>query len=227
MNTAIIVAAGSGKRFGTDIPKQFQEVLGKPLINYTLERFESCDSIDEIILVVSESEIGSVSKYINQSEFVKLRKIVSGGSSRAESVFCGLRAIEKDSANIVAVHDGARPLVTSAEINLTLQKAEETGAACLVGGITDTIKEVAEGSVKETLDRSKLRRALTPQCFRYEILLKAFETVKLDESITDESSMVEAIGHEVALVEGSGINIKVTTKEDMLVVEAFLLLEKD
>jgi len=227
MNTAIIVAAGSGKRFGGDIPKQFLKILGKPLINYTLERFESCDSVDELILVISESEIENISNYVNQSEFVKLRKILPGGNSRAESVFKGFNAIEQRSANIIAVHDGARPLVTPSEIDLTVKKAEEIGAACLVGKVTDTIKEVAHGNIKCTLDRSKLRSALTPQCFRYEILRRAFEEYRANESVTDESSMVEKTGVEVALVEGSGTNFKVTTKEDLLVAETFLRVEKD
>ncbi len=222
MNTAIIVAAGSGKRFGGKIPKQFLPIHGKPLINYTLERFESCDLIDEIVLVVSESEIRNLSNYFDKDEFVKLRNIVSGGKSRAESVFNGLKSLDEKTADIIAIHDGARPLVSVQEITETVKTAKEKGAACLVAAVTDTIKEVANGMVVKTINRSALRRALTPQCFRYEVLRRAFKQIDLSETVTDECYLVEKLGFEIALVEGSGRNIKITTKDDFLIAETLL-----
>jgi 2-C-methyl-D-erythritol 4-phosphate cytidylyltransferase len=220
MNIAIIVAAGSGKRFGGEIPKQFLQISEKPLLIYTLEKFENCDSIDEIVLVLASDYIEKFSKLLENFQLNKLTKIVSGGETRAESVINGLNSIER--AKIIAVHDGARPLVTDEEITKTIEKAKETGAACLVAKITDTIKQVSGEKIKKTIDRETLRRALTPQCFQFEILKKAFENADLTESATDECFLVEKIGYEISFVEGSAKNIKITTKEDLKIAEIFL-----
>ena len=222
MNTAIIVAAGSGTRFGSTIPKQFLEISGKPLLIHTLERFEFCPAIDEIVLVLSAAEIGGFQNIIEKFHLKKLVKIVSGGETRAASVLNGLNSINSEQAEIVAVHDGARPLVTTEEITETIEKARETGAACLVATVTDTIKEVSDGKIIATIDRVKLRRALTPQCFRYEILKRAFAENEIGETVTDECFLVEKLGYEIAVVEGSAKNIKVTTPEDFVLAESFL-----
>ncbi|NNE97826.1 MAG: NTP transferase domain-containing protein, partial [Pyrinomonadaceae bacterium] len=169
MNTAIIVAAGSGKRFGSDTPKQFHPILGKPVVIHTLQRFEDCDLVKRIILVLDKNETDSFSKTTKQFGIRKIDSIVSGGESRAESVRKGFEAIKEDFRGVVAVHDGARPLVSTQEISETIQTAQESGAACLVANVTDTIKEVSGGVITKTVDRTNLRRALTPQCFRYEL----------------------------------------------------------
>lgn len=220
MNTAIIVAAGSGTRFGSEIPKQFIEVNGKPLINHTLEKFEKCSVIDAIILVLSAGEIERFELSNFGSSITKLSVIVAGGSSRAESVKNGLDHVNR-STNVVVVHDGARPLVSISEIEACVSRANETGAACLVAPVTDTIKTVANGEIAATLDRDKLRRALTPQAFRLDVLRSAFTNADLS-NVTDECYLVEKLGHPIACVEGSGRNIKVTTKDDLLIVEAML-----
>ncbi|MGC2235399.1 MAG: 2-C-methyl-D-erythritol 4-phosphate cytidylyltransferase [Pyrinomonadaceae bacterium] len=217
MNTAIIVAAGSGTRFGAQVPKQFVEILGKPLISHTLERFENCPAIDEIILVLPAKDIENFQK----SNLTKLKNIIAGGKTRAESVFNGLKAIS-GKTEIVAVHDGARPLVSCGEITATIEKAAETGAACLVAIVSDTIKEVSGEKISGTIDRAKLRRALTPQAFRIEILQKAFAQADLSEAATDECFLVEKAGFEIAIVEGSAKNIKITTPEDLILAEIFL-----
>lgn len=223
MNTAIIVAAGSGKRFGTKTPKQFLEIGGKPLIIYPLEGFQNCQSIDQIILVLPSNQTSAFLNIVNKYGITKLAKIVAGGETRAESVWNGLKAVRSAKAEIIAVHDGARPLVTSQEISDCILKAKETGSAILVAPVTDTIKEVVDGKIVQTVDRNRLRRALTPQCFQYKILRKAFEKMKdLSESATDESFLVEQLGIEVSVVEGSPKNIKVTTKEDLKMVESLL-----
>ena len=222
MNIAIIVAAGSGKRFGGDTPKQFLRICGKPLLIHTLEKFQKSESVDEIILVLSKDQISDFRFQISDSGLGKLQEIVSGGKTRAESVLNGLKEIDSESAEIVAVHDGARPLVTCEEISKTVEKAKETGAACLVGEVTDTIKEISDDKIVGTIDRTKLRRALTPQCFRYEILIKAFEENEIGEIATDESFLVEQSGIKVSIVEGNSQNIKVTTPEDFLFVENYL-----
>lgn len=222
MNSAIIVAAGSGTRFGAKTPKQFLKILGKPLIIYTLERFENCPAIDEIILVLSGEEIVNFKNTVEKYNLKKLAKIVSGGKTRAASVLNGLNRIDSQKCEIVAVHDGARPLVSIEEITKTVEKAGETGAACLVATVTDTIKEVADGKIVRTVDRAKLRRALTPQCFRYEILRRAFAENEIGETVTDECFLVEKLGCEIATVEGNAQNIKITRPEDFIFAEKLL-----
>jgi 2-C-methyl-D-erythritol 4-phosphate cytidylyltransferase len=208
--TAIIVAAGSGSRFKSDTPKQFLEINGKPIIVHTLERFERAPSIDSIVLVLRADQVERVdSKIVSKLEYV-----VAGGETRSHSVLNGLNAIDRKT-EIVAVHDGARPLVTIGEIERIVSKAKETGAACLVVPVTDTIKSIGVGEIVATLDRTKLRRAVTPQAFKLDVLKKAFDEVDLDESITDESYLVEKLGYPISIVEGSAYNIKITHQEDL------------
>jgi 2-C-methyl-D-erythritol 4-phosphate cytidylyltransferase len=221
MNSAIIVAAGEGKRFGGEMPKQFVTIHEKPLIIHTLTRFENCPAIDEIVLVLAAAWIEDFQKDVAKFNLTKLKKIVPGGKTRAESVFSGLEAVSEN-AEIVAVHDGARPLVSVEEIARTIEKAGEIGAACLVAGVSDTIKEVAGGRIVGTIDRANLRRALTPQCFRLEILQKAFAGMDLSEDVTDECFLVEKLGQRIAAVEGSARNIKITTPEDLILAEMVL-----
>ena len=218
MNTAIIVAAGSGTRFGAGRPKQFVEILGQPLITHTLDVFENCPAIDEIVLVLPAAEIVNFQNKFNQR---KLKIIVAGGVTRAESVACGLRAISTKT-EIVAVHDGARPLVAVEEIERTVDKAVETGAACLVARVNDTIKQISGEKIVGTIDRAQLRRALTPQCFRADILRQAFAGADLSDAATDECFLVEKAGFPISVVEGSARNIKITTPEDLLLAEIFL-----
>lgn len=221
MNTAIIVAAGSGNRFNSKTPKQFAEILGKPIIIHTLEKFEACEAVSQIVLVLPSGEISAFESLIEKFELTKIKIIVAGGASRAESVLNGLNAADPE-ADIVAVHDGVRPLVSIDEITATIEKAQETGAACLVAVVTDTIKEVAEGKIIKTLDRTKLRRAMTPQAFRYSILREALDQGILDDDVTDECMLVENLGHQIAYVEGSSRNIKITRPEDRTMAEALL-----
>ncbi len=222
MNTAIIVAAGKGTRFGAEKPKQFLEICGKPLLIHTLQKFENCAAIDEIILVLSAGEIENFTRISRQFQLKKLAETIVGGETRAESVFNGINAIDAKTAEIVAVHDGARPLVSIEEIAQTVEKARETGAACLVGKVVDTIKRIKDGKIIKTIDRETLRRALTPQCFRYEILKLAFSANEISEIATDECFLVEKLGVEISIVEGSAKNIKITTPEDFILAESLL-----
>jgi 2-C-methyl-D-erythritol 4-phosphate cytidylyltransferase len=222
MNTAIIVAAGIGKRFGATKPKQFLELCGKPVVVHTLLAFENCEAIEEIVLVLSEGEIDNFAEIRANNVFKKLKTVVAGGETRAASVWNGLQAVSPNT-RIVAVHDGARPLVSPEEISRTIKKAKETGAAILVAPVTDTIKEIADDKIVGTIERTRLRRALTPQCFRVELLRRAFkEFADLDEIATDESFLVERLGVAVSIVEGSGRNIKITVPEDLTLAEALL-----
>ena len=216
---AIIAAAGSGSRFGSETPKQFLEINGKPVIAYTIERFQAAPSIDSIVMVLASDRIGT----FDISSYSKVIKVVAGGSSRASSVLNGIKVL-KDEIGIVAVHDGARPLVAIDEIDATIAKAKETGAACLVAPVTDTIKSIRGGEIAATLDRNKLRRALTPQAFKIEVLKAAYENADL-EAATDECYLVEKLGHPIAIVEGSSRNIKITHREDLILAEALMAAE--
>ena len=221
-NTAIIVAAGSGQRFGPAQPKAFVPIHGKPLIIHTLERFQACPLIHEIVLVLSESGMGEFAALNFKSEISNLRSVITGGKTRAESVKNGFDVIDAKTAGIIAVHDGARPIVTVDEITRTIEEAEKAGAACLVADVTDTIKSISGNEITRTLDRAKLRRALTPQAFRYEVLRRAFEGADLTEDVTDECYLVEKLGYPISIVEGSPLNIKITRPEDLRFAEAIL-----
>ena len=228
MNTAIIAAAGTGARMASDRPKQFLLLAGTPIIFHTLKPFEQCDSIHEVIVVLPAPESAAFLSLAAKQGLRKLSRVVPGGATRADSVKRGLMAIRPASAGIVAVHDGVRPFVTPEEIAGTVAAAESEGAAILVAPVTDTIKQVSHDgarsrSIVKTLDRQELRRALTPQCFRYELLRKAYDHADVnDPSLTDESSLVERIGARVTVIEGSSRNIKITTPQDLLIAEAFL-----
>ena len=227
MNIAIIAAAGAGTRMASDRPKQFLQLAGRPVIFHTLEVFEECDSIDEVIVVLPAAESAGFLSLAGKSSFRKVARVVPGGATRADSVKRGLMAIRSATAEIVAVHDGVRPFVTVDEINSTVAAAQVHGAAILVAPVTDTIKEVSDAGVLRTLDRGTLRRALTPQCFRYELLLEAYKHADVnDPSLTDESALIEQLGRPVSVVEGSARNIKITTAEDLMIAETIHRLHR-
>ena len=213
--TAIIVAAGTGSRFKSETPKQFVELGGKPIVVHSIERLAAAPSVDALIVVVASEHVTRLGG-MNISKPVR---VVTGGATRAESVSNGLRAVEDD-AELVAVHDGARPFVSVDEIERTIAKAKEMGAACLVAPVTDTIKTISGAEISGTLDRDKLRLALTPQAFKIEVLRRAFEIGEMSDAVTDECYLVEKLGHPIAFVEGSARNIKITYAEDLILAES-------
>ncbi len=224
MNVAIVVAAGRGTRLGGDRPKQFLELQGVPVIIHTLRQFERSKRINEVITVLPAEETAGFESLAREFGLTKTRRTVAGGATRAQSVRNGLNAIED--AEMVAVHDGVRPFVTSEEIDQVIAAAQITGAAVLTAAVSDTIKRVESGRIVETIPRAELRRALTPQCFRFDILKRAYESLDDLESggfeITDDSLLVEPLGIEIISVEGSARNIKITNEEDLLWAEAIL-----
>ncbi len=223
MNVAIIAAAGQGTRMGGNRAKQFLELAGTPIIIHTLRAFELCEAIQEIILVLPAQDTAGFLAIAEKHRLRKLSKIVPGGTTRAESVLKGLLAVRSTTAEIVAVHDGVRPFVTGDEITRTVKAAEVNDAAILATAVIDTVKEVSNGTVARTLPRTGLRRALTPQCFRFELLLRAYAQVDLlDPELTDESALVERLGVKVTIVEGSSRNIKITGPEDLALGEVLL-----
>jgi 2-C-methyl-D-erythritol 4-phosphate cytidylyltransferase len=223
MNIAIIAAAGAGARMASDRPKQFLQLAGKPVIFHALQPFEECESINEVIVVLPAAESAGFLSLAGKYGLRKVSRVVPGGGTRADSVKRGLMAIRSATAEIVAVHDGVRPFVTVDEIEKTVKAARLHGAAILVAPVTDTIKQVSDDSVVKTLDRGGLRRALTPQCFQYELLRQAYQQADVnDPSLTDESALVERLGKRVSVVEGSARNIKITKSEDLVIAEALL-----
>lgn len=224
MNVAIVVAAGKGTRLGGNRPKQFLELGGIPVIIHTLRQFERCKEINEIIVALPAEVTAG---FLSRAEEFGLRKpaqTVIGGDTRAQSVLHALQAIKL--AEIVAVHDGVRPFVTPDEIDQVVQSARASGAAVLTAPVADTIKEIRDGRILRTLPRAGLRRALTPQCFRYELLQRAYEQLAEVEAegieVTDDSLLVERLGIEIVAVEGSAQNIKITQEEDLGLAEALL-----
>jgi 2-C-methyl-D-erythritol 4-phosphate cytidylyltransferase len=227
MNIVIVAAAGQGRRMGGARAKQFLELAGIPVLIQTLRRFEQCETIGQAVVVIPNDEIAGFLSLVEHYPLAKLSRVIPGGASRAESVWRGFQSLRAATAEIVAVHDGVRPLVTPAEIDETVRTAARCGAAILVAPVTDTIKQVQEGQITGTIDRAQLRRALTPQCFKYELLRRAFEDAgTLDERFTDESALVERLGVTVATVEGSSRNIKITRPEDLAFAEFMLKAEK-
>ena len=223
MNIAIIAAAGAGTRMASDRPKQFLLLAGTPVIIHTLKVFEECESIHEVIVVLPAAESAGFLSLAGKFGLRKVARVVPGGATRADSVKRGLMVIRAATAEIVAVHDGVRPFVTTEEIEAVVSAAEADGAAILVAPVTDTIKQVKDRRVVRSLDRGELRRALTPQCFRYDVLRQAYQTADVsDPSVTDESVLVEKLGVPISVVDGNPRNIKITTVEDLAIAEAML-----
>ncbi len=225
MNVAIIAAAGQGRRLGGVRAKQFLELAGVPVIIHTLRRFEQCASIHEVVVVLPQAETAGFLALAGKYGLRKLARVVTGGKTRAESVWRGLQAVRAATAGVVAVHDGVRPFVTPEEIARCVREAAASGAAVLAAPVIDTIKEAAEDSraVARTLERRKLWRALTPQCFRVALLRRALEqAIEEGSDATDCSSLVERLGAPVRIVEGSPDNIKITTPQDFALAEILL-----
>lgn len=223
MNVAIVVAAGHGSRMGGELAKQFLELRGVPILIHAIRAFEESETIQEIIAVVPATHSANFVALANEYGLRKLSKVIPGGITRSESVFNGLQAVRGATAEIVAVHDGVRPFVTADEINRTVAAAQQHEAAILVAPVTDTIKQIEDGRVVGSLNRASLRRALTPQCFRYSLLRRAYESVDVhDPDLTDESMLVERLGVKIMTVAGSPKNIKITTPHDLIIAGALL-----
>jgi 2-C-methyl-D-erythritol 4-phosphate cytidylyltransferase len=225
---AIITAAGSGKRFGEGggggIPKQFAPLNGEPLLAHSIRSFSGCDSIGEIVVVVPPDWLDFVkNEIVDKFKFEKVSKLTPGGEERQHSVENGFRSLT-DKPDIVLVHDGVRPFVTTETIETVITEAAESGAAICAVQATDTVKQSSPGRyIENTLQRDSIWLAQTPQGFKYEILDEAFRCAMEDGYIgTDESILVERIGVKVKLVQGSRYNIKITTKDDIILGELLL-----
>ncbi|KRQ86072.1 2-C-methyl-D-erythritol 4-phosphate cytidylyltransferase [Caloramator mitchellensis] len=214
MISAIIVAAGKGKRMGLGFNKLLAKIDGKEIIVLTLEKFQNSNLIDEIILVVSEDELDYFRENIvNKNGFDKCRLVI-GGKERQNSVYSGLK--NTSNADIVLIHDGARPYIDEGMINRSIEAAREYGAATVAVPVVDTIKVVENGFSVETLERSKLYSVQTPQSFKYDLILKAHQFAMENNIVaTDDTMLVEKLGYMVRIIEGSYANIKITTINDL------------
>ena len=218
---AIIPAAGRGKRIGASVPKQFLEIQGKPLLHHTLTVFASCKLIDYVVLVMPQADVDEMGEdWLNKYDIV--REVVVGGEQRQDSVYNGFNSLE-EGTDIVVVHDGVRPFTTPQMITATVEAAQQHGAAITAIPVSDTVKQAADGFVKQTVSRDGLWRVQTPQGFQCRLLQQAFKKAKKDSYYgTDEGSLVEYLGERVKVVSGSELNIKITRKEDLVLGESLL-----
>ena len=218
---AIIPAAGRGKRIGASVPKQFLEIQGRPLLHHTLTVFASCKLIDYVVLVMPRADVDEMGEdWLNKYEIV--REVVVGGEQRQDSVYNGFNSLE-EGTDIVVVHDGVRPFTTPQMIIATVEAAQQHGAAITAIPVSDTVKQAADGFVKQTVSRDGLWRVQTPQAFQCGLLQQAFKKAKKDSYYgTDEGSLVEYLGERVKIVPGSELNIKITRKEDLVLGESLL-----
>ena len=215
-NIAIIVCSGIGKRMESDIPKQFIEIKNKPIVCYTIDKFERCNKIDEIIIVTNKEYIDFFKENIvKKYNYKKIKNIVVGGKERFNSVYNGLNEI-KDKNSIVLIHDGVRPFVEEKHIKNIIDEVEKHNACILGVKVKDTIKICKDNFIKNTPNRDNIWLAQTPQCFKYDIIKKAYDyVIENNIAVTDDASAVEHINHKVMIVEGSYENIKITTKDDI------------
>lgn len=225
MNCGIIVAGGKSERMGASIDKAFLSLGTKPVVVYSLLAFEKCRDIDEVILVVRKDRIDAARQAVRMFGCNKVKKVIVGGILRQQSVINGLDEASED-VDVVVVHDGARPCVTSDLISQTVNSAKQHGSGVAAVKITDTVKSVEKGMIiSGTIDRTKLWLVQTPQAFKMDLLRKAFAYVeKKKNKVTDEASAVELVSTGVRLVVSSSSNIKITSPDDLILAAALMRL---
>ena len=222
---ALIPAAGMGRRMNAGINKQYLQLAGMPIVARTVAVFQQDDRVDHVYLVIPEAEIPYCRREVVDAHGLdKVRAIVAGGSERQHSVLNGLRALPSPADDdIIIIHDGVRPFVTTDMIQRSIDSARINDGALVAVPVKDTIKVVRDGLVRETPLRESLWQAQTPQTFRYGIIRNAHERAAAEGYLgTDDASLVERLGGSVAVIMGDYRNIKITTPEDLLLGEAFL-----
>ncbi|MBI5606341.1 MAG: 2-C-methyl-D-erythritol 4-phosphate cytidylyltransferase [Deltaproteobacteria bacterium] len=224
---ALITAAGKGQRMESSIPKQYLSLGGKPILAQTLQVFEECPAVDGIYVIVPQDQLDRVQKdIVEKYQFNKVLKLVRGGKMRQQSVWNGLRAIRSE-CSIVVVHDGVRPLIACRLIEKSIEEAQKHGAAVVGVPARDTVKRITKGKKVQTLPREEIWLAQTPQSFQFPLLMKAFQKAQQEDIWgTDDSFLVERLGHPITMVEGDYSNIKITTPEDLSMAENFLREKK-
>ncbi|HEX2786301.1 MAG TPA: 2-C-methyl-D-erythritol 4-phosphate cytidylyltransferase [Ignavibacteria bacterium] len=227
-NIVIIPAAGSGSRFGSKTPKQFLKLPPKNIevISYTIKKFQEINSVNEIIIATSSDNFKKLKKIISDNKFSKVSRIVEGGETRHQSGFNALLSLKCGKDDRIIIHDAVRPFITKKKIKELIKLSIKYPE--LVPGlkVNDTIKKIDDKNfISESLKRENIWRIQTPQIFRYEILVKSFEHAHKTKFIgTDESSIVTNAGYKVKIVEGEISNLKITTKEDLKIINFNKLL---
>ena len=222
-SSVIIAAAGSSRRMaGRD--KLWTPLAGRITLARTIDVFEASPVIDNIILVHNSERLDDVTKLCQQEDWSKITSIVEGGMRRQDSVRSGLDSLAKlaPTTQWVMIHDGARPLVTPDLLEAGLKTAQEYDAAIAAIPVKDTIKQVEQGWISSTLDRSQLWAIQTPQVFSFPLIHHAYQTVPIEQEFTDDAALLEHLGKRVVIFKGSYSNIKITTQEDLLIAEALI-----
>jgi 2-C-methyl-D-erythritol 4-phosphate cytidylyltransferase len=214
----VIVAGGSGKRMGVDTPKQFLELAGKPVLMHTIERFKAFNETIEIITVLPENQLRYWNELQKKYSFNVTHTLVKGGQERFFSVKNGLRFV--DSAGLVAIHDGVRPLVSIDTIRRCFDAAERYGNAIPVSSPGDSLRIVTEHG-NRPVNRLHIKQVQTPQVFNTEIIKKAYLQA-YDPDFTDDATVLEKTGEKIQLVEGNRENIKITNPEDLFIAQTLL-----
>ncbi len=222
MVSAIIVAAGVSRRMGFD--KILAQINGKPVIHWSLSAFQKCKDVDEMVVVIREDAIEQMRKLVADEGLTKVREVVAGGDERHISVWNGLQAVKSEGCEYVAIHDGARPLVTPKLISDCLKLAKKSGAACCAAPVADTVKQASyELVVSGSVDRQNLWAMQTPQIFSSALILQAYASlIAHNESVTDEVSAVQKIGKRVVLLKNDDYNFKITFPRDLPLAEQVL-----
>ncbi len=224
--SAVIVSAGLARRMG-GVDKVLAPLGELPVLVHTLYAFQDCPLIHEIVVVAREDLVVEVGRLCREFNLDKVRKVIVGGKERIHSVQAGLKEVDPE-AGLIAIHDGARPLVTQEIIRDTVERAVLTGAAAPAVPLTDTIKRTEDGIVQETVDRSSLWAVQTPQVFDAGLIKAATKKAIEDgELLTDDCGTVERLGMKVTLTSGSPENIKITTPLDLILGEAILQARAD
>ncbi|QNO14814.1 2-C-methyl-D-erythritol 4-phosphate cytidylyltransferase [Alkalicella caledoniensis] len=226
-NIALIPAAGNGNRMGKKQKKQFLNLAGQPMLARTVLLFQNCDDIHEIILVVPKNDVSYCQEeIINKYQLDKVKKVVIGGSNRAQSVYNGIKEIKAGLEDVVLVHDAARPMLTHQllkDLIKHLRTNPHSDGVIPVIPVKDTIKIIEAGKVVKTPLREKLFAVQTPQCFYINKLEAAFKkSIGSLEKFTDESSMMEYLGYSIETIKGEETNIKITTPQDLLLAQYIL-----
>ena len=218
--SAVVPAAGSSTRMGKD--KLLLPLGEQPVLLHTLRALDACPYITEIVVVTREELIVPIGQLCRDAALEKVRKVIVGGATRSHSVLAGLGELSPD-AELAAIHDGARPLVSQAVLEAVIRRASECGAAAPAVPVKDTVKRARDGLVTATLDRAELRAVQTPQVFQVDLIKTALQKALEDGAeLTDDCAAVERLGIGVALTEGDYCNLKLTTPEDLTVAEALL-----
>lgn len=236
MNIALILAAGVGQRMRNEgLPKQFLKLIGKPIVVYTIEKFQNCEEIDQIVVVCHHSWVDYMMKIIDQYGLTKVEKVVVGGGNRQESIQGGLEMIynlHPDRNNIVVIHDGVRPLVEETTIRENIRVAGEYGNAMTVKAVKESvvISDGDKAGIQDFIKREETYSLTSPQTFRLGSIVEAYqriEGINSEMPLLDASLVYAKLGNEIKLVKEQGVNLKVTTPEDFYYLRAILEMEEN